>query len=136
MQILRTSNLYMSEPMYVHNQPAFLNAAALVATALTPDGLLAMLKDLEVSAGRDMSAPRWGPRPLDLDVICYGGRRLRSRTLTLPHERWRERPFVTVPVSDLWCSTDTSGAGRYDVRPEVATAIALPPLSPLKHPRP
>lgn len=106
----------MSEPMYVHNQPTFLNAAALVATTKAPEALLATLKDLEVAAGRDLAAPRWSPRPLDLDIICYGGRRLRSRTLSLPHERWRERPFVSVPVSDLFCSTAASGGCPGEVR--------------------
>ena len=116
MQVLRTSNLFLSEPMHVRSQPTFLNAAALVATAHSPQDLLLHLKDLEVEAGRDLAAPRWGPRPLDLDIIFFGGRRLRSRTLELPHARWHERPFVTVPVGELYRERGPACPGGHDVR--------------------
>ena len=56
-------------------QPAFVNAAALVDTALDPHGLLAALKRIETEAGR-VTTYRWGPRVLDLDILAYGGVRL------------------------------------------------------------
>lgn len=109
-QVLRTSNLYRSEPMYVEDQPPFTNAAALIATTLAPHDLLAALKRAEQQGGRNLAdGVRWGPRPLDLDIVFYGRERVRTERLTIPHERWRERPFVTVPVGELARAGDAAG---------------------------
>jgi 2-amino-4-hydroxy-6-hydroxymethyldihydropteridine diphosphokinase / dihydropteroate synthase len=45
---------------------------------------------------------RFGPRPVDLDILCFNGAALRSEALELPHPRWRERDFVLAPVSELF----------------------------------
>lgn len=47
-QVRQLSRLYESAPAYVTDQPPFLNAAALVETALPPLELLRSLKDIEV----------------------------------------------------------------------------------------
>lgn len=76
-QVLRTSGLYETTAAYITDQPPFLNAAALARTALPPLQLLEALKAIEAAAGRDLQhGRRWGPRPLDLDIICYGGMQL------------------------------------------------------------
>ncbi|KAF5842524.1 Dihydropteroate synthase-like protein [Dunaliella salina] len=112
LQVLRCSSLYETAPAYVTDQPAFLNAAVLVRTALTPPSLLSMLKGLESKAGRDLGGLRWGPRPLDLDIIFYGAGTYKDSKLEIPHPRWSERSFVTVPVSDLWYDTDAQRAAH------------------------
>ena len=81
--VLATSRLFASQPAYVTEQPPFLNAAAAVVTRLPPLRLLRALKGLERDAGRGKEeeeeggkpAVRFGPRPLDLDVVFYGGLR-------------------------------------------------------------
>lgn len=67
----------------------------------SPHDLLAFLKDLERAAGRDPAAPRWGPRPLDLDVLLWGGHEISTPELTVPHPRLRERRFVLAPLADV-----------------------------------
>jgi 2-amino-4-hydroxy-6-hydroxymethyldihydropteridine diphosphokinase / dihydropteroate synthase len=108
MQVLRTSHMYLSAPMHVEDQPKFLNAAALVGTDLDPHALLAHCKDIERNAGRSAGGQRWGPRPLDLDIIFYNSFRCNTEQLTVPHPRWHERPFVSVPVSDLQSGLDVA----------------------------
>ncbi|GJT61304.1 folate synthesis bifunctional protein, mitochondrial isoform X1 [Tanacetum coccineum] len=44
---------------------------------------------------------RYGPRPIDLDILFYGKYRISSETLAVPHERIFERPFVMAPLVDL-----------------------------------
>lgn len=100
-QVLRTSNLYKTQPMHVLQQPSFINAAALVSTTLAPLDLLATLKQIEEAAGRDLRGMRWGPRPLDLDIIFYNSAPFDHPALTIPHPRWHERDFVKVPIADL-----------------------------------
>ena len=46
--------------------------------------------------GRTEGGQRFGPRPLDLDVVFYEGMSFAHGGLEIPHPRWRERPFVMV----------------------------------------
>ncbi|GIL43483.1 hypothetical protein Vafri_947 [Volvox africanus] len=110
-QVLRHSGLYETAAAYVTDQPSFLNAAVLARTNLTPRELLRALKQVEVEAGRDLSGgQRFGPRPLDLDIVFYGAGLYRDEKLEVPHPRWRERPFVQAPVSDLLYRRDTAAS--------------------------
>jgi 2-amino-4-hydroxy-6-hydroxymethyldihydropteridine diphosphokinase len=97
----RSSN-YSTPPWGVTDQPAFVNAALLVATVLPPHSLLARAQDVERRFGRTRSTvQRWGPRPLDIDLIAYDDIRLDTPTLTLPHPRVFERGFVLVPLAEI-----------------------------------
>ncbi|MCX7617747.1 2-amino-4-hydroxy-6-hydroxymethyldihydropteridine diphosphokinase [Tepidiforma sp.] len=83
------------------DQPPFLNAAAAAETSLEPLALLAALKKIERALGR-RPARRWGPRPIDLDILFYDGLRLDTPDLTIPHPRIAERAFVLAPLSEVW----------------------------------
>jgi 2-amino-4-hydroxy-6-hydroxymethyldihydropteridine diphosphokinase len=87
-------------------QPDFLNTAVLAWTALPPDAVLAVAKALEHAAGRRRSASgvrnvRFGPRPLDIDLLLYGDLQSATPELTLPHPRLRERRFMLEPLAAL-----------------------------------
>ncbi|MCZ4296959.1 2-amino-4-hydroxy-6-hydroxymethyldihydropteridine diphosphokinase [Henriciella marina] len=94
------SSLYATPPWGVENQPDFVNACALVETALAPLDLLTACKDLEVALGR-VPGERWGPRLIDIDVLWMDGVALESERLTLPHPRMTERAFVLVPLAEI-----------------------------------
>lgn len=99
-QIMRHGCLYETEPAYVTDQPHFLNSAVRGITKLDPHKLLGTLKEIERDMGRT-SGIRYGPRPIDLDILFYGSQRVNTDTLTIPHERIYERPFVMGPLIDL-----------------------------------
>jgi 2-amino-4-hydroxy-6-hydroxymethyldihydropteridine diphosphokinase len=69
-------------------------------TRLAPEALLSLGKALEREAGRE-EGPRYGPRPLDVDLLVYGGLVLAGPELTVPHPRLRERRFALAPLADL-----------------------------------
>jgi 2-amino-4-hydroxy-6-hydroxymethyldihydropteridine diphosphokinase len=99
------SGVYETSPMYVVDQPPFLNAAICVRTPMGPLSLLKLLKDVERRVGR---APRqrYGPREIDLDLIAYGALRYAFHdtaglVLSVPHPKLRERRFVLKPLADL-----------------------------------
>ncbi|GMH43355.1 hypothetical protein BSKO_11277 [Bryopsis sp. KO-2023] len=101
-EMVLCSSLYESKAAYVVDQPDFLNAAVLARTSLSPLKLLEVLKHTEKEFGRNLeSGIRFGPRPLDLDIIAYGTETRKEAPLIIPHERWGERDFVKAPVSDL-----------------------------------
>lgn len=94
------SNIYKSNPLGPQDQPDFLNAVALVSTALPPETLLDQLQQIEQQQKRVRNR-RWGPRTIDLDILLYGELVLRSERLTIPHPEMTHRDFVLAPLSDI-----------------------------------
>ncbi|GAA0168059.1 hypothetical protein LIER_22865 [Lithospermum erythrorhizon] len=99
-KITKHACLYETAPAYVTDQPQFLNSAIRGITTLDPHELLGALKKIEKDLGRT-NGIRYGPRPIDLDILFYGKNKIFSDTLTVPHERIWERPFVMAPLVDL-----------------------------------
>ncbi|KAJ3275355.1 trifunctional dihydropteroate synthetase [Terramyces sp. JEL0728] len=99
--VVDTSFLYETSPMYVEEQPKFLNAALKVQTKLNPEGLLVQLKEIEADLGRDFGGIRNGPRPIDLDILFFNHIEYKSGTLIIPHPRIQERLFVLEPLADI-----------------------------------
>ncbi|KAJ3414105.1 trifunctional dihydropteroate synthetase [Chytridiales sp. JEL 0842] len=100
-KLIDTSFLYETAPMYVTDQPKFLNAACKVHTDLSPEDLLKLIKETELTLGRDFSTIRNGPRPLDIDIIFYDNLEQKTETLEIPHPRITEREFVLRPLCDI-----------------------------------
>jgi len=99
-RVRRRSPIYETEPVGVAEQPPFLNQVVEARTGLSPLTLLEICKGVEQAVGR-RPGPRWGPRPLDVDIILYNGVRLDSPELVLPHPRFTQRLFVLRPLADL-----------------------------------
>jgi 2-amino-4-hydroxy-6-hydroxymethyldihydropteridine diphosphokinase len=98
--VVARSSLYRSPPWGVTDQAPFVNAVALLETALAPRALLAALKLIEREEGR-VPTYRWGPRVLDLDILTYGEQRVDEPDLVVPHARLRERAFALVPLAEV-----------------------------------
>lgn len=81
-------------------QPSFANAAAVVETLLDPQALLGELHAIEQQFGRQ-PGERWAARPLDLDLLLYGGQVIRGPALCVPHPRMSYRPFVLDPAVEI-----------------------------------
>ncbi len=100
-RLVAISPLYASDPVGLTDQPEFINGVAAFDTALEPELLLLLLQHVEREYGRVRTVEN-GPRTLDLDILFYDGESPHaSATLTLPHPRWRERPFVTAPLTEV-----------------------------------
>lgn len=120
-RLAQCSPLYLSRPHGPWEQPPFVNAVAEIRTRLEPHALLASLQELERAQGR-IRGVRWGPRPLDLDILLYGDREIRDDVLVIPHPRIGEREFVLYPLRDLAPAMVIPGLGRVS-----ELAAALPP---------
>jgi 2-amino-4-hydroxy-6-hydroxymethyldihydropteridine diphosphokinase len=78
----------------------YANAAAVVASSLEPEAMLAVLKRIERRFGRRRGR-RWGARVLDLDIVLWKGGPWSSPGLTVPHVAFRHRRFVLLPAAEI-----------------------------------
>ena len=99
-RVAAVSPLYRTPPWGKLDQPDFFNAAAEVATGLSPRGLLDLCLDAERKLKR-VRAERWGPRVVDIDVLAFEGVSAREAGLDLPHPRMLERAFVLTPLAEI-----------------------------------
>ena len=97
----RVSAVYETAPMYVTDQPAFLNMAVRGLTTLPPWELLRFVKRIEAVLGRTEGGERFGPRPIDIDILMYGSLVMFAPELQIPHPRIAERAFVLCPLADI-----------------------------------
>jgi 2-amino-4-hydroxy-6-hydroxymethyldihydropteridine diphosphokinase len=108
------SGLWRTAAVGGPEQPDYLNAVVVVDTSLDPQALLGLAHALEDAAGRVRDV-RWGPRTLDVDVLCVEGVRSDDPLLTLPHPRAHERGFVLAPWAEVdpeFVLTTAHGAAR------------------------
>lgn len=101
---LRVSSLWQTAPVDCPpGSPRFVNAVvALVPRAEeTPESLLAKLQALEKEFGRQPKKVLNESRPLDLDLIAFGGETRATKELTLPHPRAHLRRFVLQPLAEI-----------------------------------
>ncbi|MBF6592357.1 MAG: 2-amino-4-hydroxy-6-hydroxymethyldihydropteridine diphosphokinase [Ktedonobacterales bacterium] len=98
--ILRVSSVYDTAPMLVTEQPRFHNLVAEGTTRLDALALLRATQRVEAALGR-RPGPRYGPRPMDIDLLLYDDLVLATPELTVPHPRMAERAFVLAPLAEL-----------------------------------
>jgi 2-amino-4-hydroxy-6-hydroxymethyldihydropteridine diphosphokinase len=106
-KVFARSRSYFTPPLGSTWQPEYLNAVIGVHTSMAPGQLLRLLKRLERLAGRRRRG-RWQARPLDLDILDFGGRimgrpekkRVDGR-LILPHPELHRRAFVLLPLAEV-----------------------------------
>jgi 2-amino-4-hydroxy-6-hydroxymethyldihydropteridine diphosphokinase len=98
--VVAASPVYETDPVGGPEQPEYLNAVVAVDTDRTARELLEVAKRLEHEAGR-VPGERWGPRPLDVDVLLVDDDEVDEPDLVVPHPRLYERAFVMVPLADL-----------------------------------
>ena len=99
-KILDISLLYITEPVGYKNQGWFLNCVAKAETKLQPEELLLFTKSIEKKLKRKKSV-RCGPRTIDIDILFYGNKIIKSRKFVIPHPRMHKRAFVLQPFSDI-----------------------------------
>lgn len=136
-RLAAVSPLYRSAPLTPpgasaggDGQPDYLNAVAALDTVLPPRRLLYCLQAIEHRQAR-VRAYRWAPRTLDLDILLYGRRRIRSPELTVPHAELHRRAFVLYPLQDIAPRLQIPGSGPLSVwlkRCDSGDLKRLPPL--------
>jgi 2-amino-4-hydroxy-6-hydroxymethyldihydropteridine diphosphokinase len=106
-EVLRQSGYHETRPAGGPDaQPAFLNAVAVLQTAISPQALLAELQKVEAGLGRGAPgtpgrSEHWGPRTIDLDLLLYDDLTWTEPDLVIPHSRMAWRRFVLEPAAEV-----------------------------------
>lgn len=100
-KVLKVSSIIETIPQGGPKQGNFLNGVIAVTTTLTPAGLLGFLQSVEKKLGRKRTV-RFGPRTIDLDILLWGDKIIRTKRLTVPHPRMFERDFVLGPLVEIY----------------------------------
>lgn len=102
-RVIKRSKIIETNPVGgPKSQGKFLNAVIKIKTSIPPATLLKKLKKIENELGRERTV-RNGPRTIDLDILLYGDRIMRTKALCIPHPRMLKRQFVLKPLSELIC---------------------------------
>jgi 2-amino-4-hydroxy-6-hydroxymethyldihydropteridine diphosphokinase len=92
-EVLKVSSFIVTKPIGITNQPDYTNGAVKIKTDLTQNELQGLLKQIEDEMGRDRSAPKFGPRNIDLDIVVWNGE--------IVDEDYYTRDFLQKSVQEL-----------------------------------
>ncbi|MFW5756808.1 MAG: 2-amino-4-hydroxy-6-hydroxymethyldihydropteridine diphosphokinase [Tangfeifania sp.] len=92
-EIQKVSALVKTKPIGIENQPDFTNGALKAQTNMEREALNRLLKAVEDQLDRDRSAPKFGPRTMDLDIVVWNGR--------IVDEGYYEREFLQKSVDEV-----------------------------------
>ena len=99
-EVTKVSSLIETEPEGGPPQNKFLNGAIEIKTELPPSELLRQLKKIEKKLGR-VKTVKNGPRPIDLDILKFGNRKVNTPHLKIPHPKMHKREFAMKPLKEL-----------------------------------
>ncbi|MBR1734018.1 MAG: 2-amino-4-hydroxy-6-hydroxymethyldihydropteridine diphosphokinase, partial [Alphaproteobacteria bacterium] len=104
--VQQISHIIETEALLLEGSPTswnipYLNMIIAGKTACSPDDLLTKIKFIEKKLGRDLNAPRWSPRIIDIDIISYHGQNFQNNRLTIPHKEVKNRDFIQYLLTEM-----------------------------------
>jgi 2-amino-4-hydroxy-6-hydroxymethyldihydropteridine diphosphokinase len=99
-KLLKCSSIIETEPFGRQDQPEFLNCVLKISTSLSPEELLKICQETEISLGR-IHRELWGPRTIDIDILFYGKRIVDLPHLVIPHPGITVRKFILTSLMEL-----------------------------------
>ncbi len=102
-EVLRQSELYVSEPWGFVSAHHFVNACVCCATSLSPREVLTATQRIERSMGRTRKSHNgvYHDRIIDIDILLYDDLQINEPGLTIPHPLMHLRDFVMVPLRSI-----------------------------------
>ena len=91
--IVKVSSMLKTKPIGIENQPDYTNGAVKIRTVLNQKDLNVLLKNIEDQMGRDRTAPKFGPRNIDLDIVEWNGE--------IVDQDYYTRDFLRISVNEI-----------------------------------
>jgi len=99
-ELLQTSLILKNPPFGYMDQDDFFNSIIVLKVSMQPFEFLDYLMRLEKKFTRRRSFAN-APRTLDLDIIFFDNRTIKTPKLTIPHASWHERESVVIPLAGI-----------------------------------
>lgn len=99
-EIITASAVYKTAPWGNTHQPDFYNQVIGIHSTLTPDNVLEGIQEIEKRLGRTREV-KWGPRIIDIDILLWGARTMKTPHLTIPHPELPNRRFTLLPLTEI-----------------------------------
>ena len=101
--IVASSSFYETEPWHMNTDKWFVNAVLQIMTTLPPERLFLECQRIETFLGREHISDneRYADRVIDIDIIFYDKKLIKSEKLTIPHPLFHKRAFVLVPMLEI-----------------------------------
>ncbi len=100
LDFVAASSVYETHPWGLTSQPDFLNSVALFRYDGEPDSLLAITQDIERFLGKAKNTA-WGPRNIDIDILLFGTRIVKTASLIIPHRYLALREFFLIQLLEI-----------------------------------
>ncbi|WP_310442311.1 2-amino-4-hydroxy-6-hydroxymethyldihydropteridine diphosphokinase [Sulfurimonas sp.] len=100
-ELLQTSLILKNPPFGFANQDDFFNSIIVLKTSMQPVVFLNYLMRVEKKFARKRSFAN-APRTLDLDIIFFDDRVVKTSKLQIPHTEWSKRESVLIPLMDIY----------------------------------
>lgn len=100
--LLAVSSVWETKPLGLTDQPNFLNAAAMVETRFSArEFKLDVIRRIERELGRVRAANKFGPRPIDIDIMLFNQDVFELDGQHIPDAEVMDRPFVAIPLAEI-----------------------------------
>ena len=101
--VKNVSSVYESEALGFKSDINFYNICIEIETALSPFLLLEITQEIEKIIGRTKkSKGSYESRKIDIDIIFYQNETINTESLTIPHELYKNRKFVLLPLNEIY----------------------------------
>ena len=97
-ELFQTSLILKNPPFGYANQDDFFNSIMFFKTSMQPQKFLQYLLRVEKHFRRKRSFSN-APRTLDLDIIFFDNRVIKTKDLVVPHPHWYKRESVVIPLA-------------------------------------
>ena len=100
-KITDRSSIYETEPWGFNHELNFLNQVLKIDSLLDPLELLKEIFNIETILGREKRSSTYSARIIDIDILFYGNKIIKSDKLVIPHPKIHERMFTLTPMAEL-----------------------------------
>ena len=104
--LLCVSRVVETQAILLANSPqewnmSYLNCIVQLKTNLKPLEILTKIKEIEKKMGRNLLAPKWSPRIIDIDILFYNNEQYNDENLIIPHPQIQNRPFILQLLEEM-----------------------------------
>ena len=101
-KVTEPSSLYQSQAWGMEGAPDFLNQVIKVETKISAEELLIFLLEIEKKLGRERTeTTTYQSRVIDIDILFFNKKSIKTKTLEIPHPRLHLRKFVLEPLNEI-----------------------------------